>query len=103
MEGAKLCGGPVQAAFPRLGMVAIGDTLRTKRRRHRSHGSPHLPLMDDKRVKGRRSRLGIRAVGHAGRPEAVRELLLEGLSPQEGPQRVLLVACTESRADALRA
>ena len=39
--------------------------------------------MDDKRVRGRRSRLGIRAVGHAGRPEAVRELLLEGLSSQE--------------------
>ena len=43
----------------------------------------HLPLMDDKRVRGRRSRLGIRAVGHAGRPEAVRELLLDGLSRED--------------------
>ena len=56
----------------------------------------HLPLMDDKRVRGRRSRLGIRAVGHAGRPEAVRELLLEGLSPQEGPQKCRFDVCTES-------
>ena len=62
----------------------LRDCMRlVERRCHRSHGRRRLPLMVDEWLRGCRSTHVIWAVGHAGRPEAVRELLLEGLSSQE--------------------